>query len=497
MSDESSYGARNGPCPARAPASRPRGRGADRARPRPRRTAAGAARAGRRGGRGAPRSWPRPSRWPCSSTRSGRSRFPWPARSSRAHVGRVADQVRGRRRVHGPDAAGVRADAVPAADAAGAAARGPRQPARRSARLSAREAPPAAGHHRARATRGTRSAPRSCSSPSARRPPQLEDWPVYVAALAAQCAFDFVVTPAASGTSSGCNFRSVVRDWAWVSAVDALLVADRAAGDVLLARGRLRPAAGPAGDRTALHLRPRAPARAQQRAAAAQRVPGHDDPARRPDRGRRRVHGRAQQDRRLAVAAGRGRDRPVAARTPPHRVRRAAARRRQDRRVEGDHQQAGAAELVRARGHEDPHDRGRADAAAGRRLPGRGRPDRARLARALGRVGLPRRPAGRGDPDRGADRVLLRRLQRDDDDALIPHGALHRRRAGGGPPQRRHPVRPAGRGGARAAGRGGSGRARCGRPRCLPSRRPAPLRAAARPRPRPAAPSGAGAGGRR
>ena len=38
---------------------------------------------------------------------------------------------------------------------------------------------------------------------------------------------------------------------------------------------------------------------------------------------------------------------------------------------------------------------------------------------------------------------LLRRVQRDDDDPVLPHGALHRRGTRGGAPQRRHPVRPA------------------------------------------------------
>ena len=40
--------------------------------------------------------------------------------------------------------------------------------------------------------------------------------------------------------------------------------------------------------------------------------------------------------------------------------------------------------------------------------------------RALGRRRLPRRPRGRGDPARGAHRLRLRRLQRDDDRPLLP-----------------------------------------------------------------------------
>jgi putative nucleotidyltransferase with HDIG domain len=51
----------------------------------------------------------------------------------------------------------------------------------------------------------------------------LGDWPVYVAALAAQCAFDFIASACRETYEYGLDFRSLVRDAAWVSAVDALL----------------------------------------------------------------------------------------------------------------------------------------------------------------------------------------------------------------------------------------------------------------------------------
>jgi len=51
----------------------------------------------------------------------------------------------------------------------------------------------------------------------------IEDWPIYVGALAAQCAFDFIASGCRELYEYGLDFRSLVRDAAWVSAVDALL----------------------------------------------------------------------------------------------------------------------------------------------------------------------------------------------------------------------------------------------------------------------------------
>ena len=127
----------------------------------------------------------------------------------------------------------------------------------------------------------------------------------------------------------------------------------------------------------------------------------------------------------LDVARELGLDREAAAQ---RRVRGAAARRRQDRGAEGDRQQARQARRARVGDHQDAHRRGPADARARRRVHGRGRPDRALPPRALGRRRLPGWAARRGDTAGGADRLLLRRLQRDDHDALLSQGDA----AGGG-----------------------------------------------------------------
>ena len=141
------------------------------------------------------------------------------------------------------------------------------------------------------------------------------------------------------------------------------------------------------------------------------------------------------------------------ARPSQRRVRCAAARRRQGRDPQGDHQQARAAGRCRVGDHAHPHDRGPADARPRRRLHARGRADRPRLARALRRRRLPRRPGRRGDPVRGAHHHGLRRVQRDDHHAAVSRGERPRhggRRAG---PLRRHAVRPEGGRGAPRRGR--------------------------------------------
>ena len=53
--------------------------------------------------------------------------------------------------------------------------------------------------------------------------PAIEDWPIYIAALAAQSGLDFAVTSSREWYELGRNPFVVVRDWAWVTAVDALL----------------------------------------------------------------------------------------------------------------------------------------------------------------------------------------------------------------------------------------------------------------------------------
>ena len=81
---------------------------------------------------------------------------------------------------------------------------------------------------------------------------------------------------------------------------------------------------------------------------------------------------------------------------------------------------------------------------------------RAQLARALGRRRLPRRARRRGDPDRGAHRLRVRRLRRDDlRPALRAASDVVRRRARRDAAQRRHAVRPARRRGVRRGPRRG------------------------------------------
>ena len=61
-------------------------------------------------------------------------------------------------------------------------------------------------------------------------------------------------------------------------------------------------------------------------------------------------------------------------------------------------------------------------------LHGPGRRDRPLLPRALGRQGLPGRARAAGDPARGPDRLLLRRVQRDDHRPPVPQGDAPRGR---------------------------------------------------------------------
>ena len=94
--------------------------------------------------------------------------------------------------------------------------------------------------------------------------------------------------------------------------------------------------------------------------------------------------------------------------------------------------------------HAPPHRDRRVDHRRGARAA-RGRGARAGEPRALGRHGLPRQPGRPRDPARGADRLRLRRLQRDAPAAPVRRGA---RRGGGArraAPRRRQPVRPGAR----------------------------------------------------
>ena len=102
------------------------------------------------------------------------------------------------------------------------------------------------------------------------------------------------------------------------------------------------------------------------------------------------------------------------------------------------------------RADQDAHDRGPAAARPRRRPHGPRRQDRSLVPRALGRQGLPGRPGWGGNPARGPDRLLLRRVQRDDHGPPLPQGDAPRRRPGRDPRQRRLAVRREGGSGARA-----------------------------------------------
>ena len=53
--------------------------------------------------------------------------------------------------------------------------------------------------------------------------PRIENWPVYIAALVAQSGSDFLITSSREWFELGRNPLVVVRDWAWITAVDWLL----------------------------------------------------------------------------------------------------------------------------------------------------------------------------------------------------------------------------------------------------------------------------------
>ena len=140
--------------------------------------------------------------------------------------------------------------------------------------------------------------------------------------------------------------------------------------------------------------------RDRPRARARTGLPRHGVPARRHDRGRRRVHRQPQPAGRRARARRRGRARRRRRHPPRRGVRGAAPRRREDPRAERDHQQARPARRRRVGGHAPAHDRRRGDARPRRRPARPRRRHRPRLARALRRQRLPRRPRRRGDPAR-------------------------------------------------------------------------------------------------
>ncbi|CAA9551739.1 MAG: hypothetical protein AVDCRST_MAG79-2755, partial [uncultured Thermoleophilia bacterium] len=391
----------------------------------------------------------------CSARRGARRpRGPWRRHRPADAVlrPRRARGVRGRIRVRRPDPAHVRAAAVPRAPRGRAAARRPR--ARDEQAPGARPRGLASGPHR--------SPSRKClvrrrTSPGAvgRR-------------LARADAPRDGATRAAHGRTVRVRLR-VLRRARLVRArhpaagarrrVPARVARRPGLGAARLpaggrgARGELRGAPRPAGDGPSGVLRPGAEGPHRQRARAVPRLPRDGPAARRHGRSRRRLHRPAQPGRGLARARDRRPARPGRCGATQGRAHGAPPRRREGQDLERDHQQAGRADRRGARGHQHPHDRGRAHARPGRRAARRDRPPGALMPRALGRARLPRRARGRGEPARGADRVCVRRVQRHDDDAIVPTGHVVGRGPGGATPLRRHAVRPAGRRGARDGGR--------------------------------------------
>ena len=297
-----------------------------------------------------------------------------------------------------PDAARVRPDAAAAADAARPAAVvavalvGARPPS--VLRGRERAGAPAAGRQR---RRRSRSRPPPCSSRSARRPPEWASWPAYLLALRrpvrrrhrprdASAPGSVGVPPAgrARRARAGLPRRRAARP-------------DRPAGrDRRRRRARRRPAR-PAAGRAALPS-----SRASARRASRQTLElgrayrgtalllrdlleeddeytgHHTQDVVELSRARRRAAWASSEDVRRETELG----------ALLHDIGKIAHPRR-------DHQQARPARRRGVGAHEDPHDRGPADARPRRRPARQRRRRRARLARALRRPRLPGRPRRR------------------------------------------------------------------------------------------------------
>ena len=129
-------------------------------------------------------------------------------------------------------------------------------------------------------TRGTPSARRWCSPPPAPATPGWGDWPIYVAALAAQFALDGAASTLREWLALGISPRAQPRLLAWVFFVDLLLtpigLLAAFAAEERPALGARRTAAGGADG----GVRQGAPAADRQRARAEPRLPRHHAPAR-------------------------------------------------------------------------------------------------------------------------------------------------------------------------------------------------------------------------
>ena len=338
--------------------------------------------------------------------------------------GRVPPRLRGRQRLGRADAADPRADAVRASDrlvplavAAGIVLGSLDHTSRGSTHLGR-----VVLRRRRRLARA--SARRSCSGLRASAGRGSRDWPLYVARAAAQfVARRTAAPPGASGSRSACVRGVQLRTMVWVYAIDAGLapvgLAVAFATQSVALRRRARAAAG----RAALRLRARAPGAHRPRARATRRLPRDGVPARRRGRGRRRLHGRAQPRRRgadaavadhLGLSARERRDAEFAAllhdvgkvRVPNEIINKPGPLTNEERAIIEQHTIEGERLLHRVGG----------------------------LLGEIGRVvrschehwdgeRLSRRPRGRADSAAGADRRVLRRLQRDDERPLLPQGA--------------------------------------------------------------------------
>ena len=249
--------------------------------------------------------------------------------------------------------------------------------------------------------RGRRSSPwprRSCSSSGTPRLRRSSTCPCTCSRSRPSSRSSSSSTPRRGRLFHGLRFREVLDEMRLTQRVDVLL-----APIGLLAA--LAAAGAPAAALLVLALIPlllgferERESRIQHGPRAQPRVPRHRAPPARPARGGRRVHRPPHRGRRRAGGQGRRGDGPRRGRAARDRDGRAAARHRQDRRARRDHQQARPAERRGVGGHEDPHRRGRAHAAAGRRPALQRRARGPGLARALGRRRLSRRAGGRGDP---------------------------------------------------------------------------------------------------
>ena len=120
-----------------------------------------------------------------------------------------------------PDAARPRPDAVRPADRLGAARSGGGDRARGLGGRAARAAARRTGSSSTSGTRGTPSGPALVLGLDGEGPPSLSQWPLYLAALLAQFAFDFASSAVSEWAVLGVPPKMQLRAMAWVYAIDA------------------------------------------------------------------------------------------------------------------------------------------------------------------------------------------------------------------------------------------------------------------------------------